>query len=334
MDAARAYVPRLARAVRLGFIGLSSFSAGASFGMATALDDPDEVVNTIVMQTLQQRSPRGGSEVIILPSEDERLVRATRVGDRILSAARTHAREQLSSAEELGLDEFKVAGFKSFLKRQGWRIVSYESTEINAFVLSVAPNMVFLSSGLLDKFKDDSELAFVIGHELSHLQLEHSRAELYTRGLTSGLQLMLASLIDPSGGIIAGPILEATLYHLLSTAEQLGVLLPLSRHQEYEADALGVGFAARACFDPKGGTQALTKLHASNGGFELATSIMSTHPQYTERIAALEAETVRANELFEQSGCSYAGKFRRALKQARKATTKAPKSETPATEPS
>ncbi len=153
------------------------------------------------------------------------------------------------------------------------------------FNASMAPNgYMEVWSGLMLRARSESELAFVLGHEISHFAHGHSLASWRTMKSRSnvGMVLMLA------GGGIVGSLLY------------LGVMssvFSFSREQEADADALGFERSVKAGYDPAAAGalwRALREETASSDFPKTRTqdtraSIFRTHPITPDRIAALDA---------------------------------------------
>ena len=74
-----------------------------------------------------------------------------------------------------------------------WKIVMTDSLEPNAFVSPMLPRKVFCNVGLLELFcKNDDQLAAILGHELSHVMMNHSEQSLAIEILTT---LVLISML-------------------------------------------------------------------------------------------------------------------------------------------
>ena len=87
----------------------------------------------------------------------------------------------------------------------------------------------------------------------------------------------------------------------------LALVLPHSRANEREADAIGVRLAARACYDPAANVAMLQRLARAeaggNGGNGFA--ILRTHPVTSERVEAVRALLPQALREYE-ARCSAA----------------------------
>jgi predicted Zn-dependent protease len=117
-----------------------------------------------------------------------------------------------------------------YVHRKGirYQVHVIESPQVNAFALP--GGQVYVLSGLLDFLESESEVAAVVGHEISHVDLRHA-IERY--------QYELA--LKKVGGGDAGAMVE--LAHRL-------VAMGYSQDQELEADASGERLAIEAGYDP------------------------------------------------------------------------------------
>ena len=151
-----------------------------------------------------------------------------------------------------------------------------EDKTLNAFALP--GGYVYIHTGLLRELDSQSQLAGVLGHEISHIVARHS-VKLLQEGL--GLQILSALVFGGSG--------QAT-----QTAVNLGLALVLrgySRGAEEEADSYGTTYMARAGYNPEGMAQVMDKLAALSGGGEgFWENLASDHPPAAKRAAAVRAE--------------------------------------------
>jgi heat shock protein HtpX len=188
----------------------------------------------------------------------------------------------------------------------------------NAFATGRNPShaSVAVTQGLM-QLMDDEELEGVIAHELSHVRnydiLTSSIAATLAGAITWIAEMGRWGMIfggfgggrddDREGGGIAA-ILMLFLAPLAALLLQLGI----SRQREYQADASG----ARMVGHPYGLIRALEKLGAYNkripmdispstsalcivaplSGKEFLSSLFSTHPPLSERIARLQGMTI------------------------------------------
>ncbi|HNX37725.1 MAG TPA: M48 family metallopeptidase [Candidatus Cloacimonadota bacterium] len=165
--------------------------------------------------------------------------------------------------------------FKKITAKAGRPDIAWECTpvtdpEFNAF--AIAGGKIFLNQGLLEGLETPDELAFVIAHEVAHIELKHC-----VRKIQASVR---ASQIDPVLGEIV-----AVGYQLYS--------YPFSQTQENEADERGVTLMKAAGFDKHGAVSFFNKLelreaHYANATFEEVNDFLSTHPTAQRRRARVE----------------------------------------------
>jgi predicted Zn-dependent protease len=159
-----------------------------------------------------------------------------------------------------------------------WTFAVLDDDGFNAFA---APGgYVFITKGLVDRVADESELAGILAHEISHVVQKH-HLEAIRKNARAGIvtQLIGSQLNSNLGGA-----LSAQLIGLGRNLYAKG----LDQDDEYEADRLGVALAASSGFDPYGLPAVLQQLRtaaADNPVFMLA---LSTHPPAQMRIDQLE----------------------------------------------
>lgn len=167
------------------------------------------------------------------------------------------------------------------------------------FNAQVAPNgYVEVWSGLLLRAQTDAELAFVLGHEISHYAENHT-IERYNTLKTYQTIAMVVSL----GAGLAGAYYGVDLSSVgdLAYLSAISAFFGYNRGQESEADALGLRRAAAAGYDPAAAAAIWRALQAETAAStfpsvrrsEAANSLFRTHPLTIERVANLDAEASR-----------------------------------------
>jgi len=151
-----------------------------------------------------------------------------------------------------------------------------EDKTLNAF--AVPGGYVYVHTGLLRELDSQSQLAGVLGHEISHIVARHS-VKLLQEGL--GLQILSTLVFGGSSQVT-------------QTAVNVGLALVLkgySRGAEAEADEYGTIYMARAGYNPEGMAQVMDKLaRASASGDGFWENVASDHPPAARRAAAVRAE--------------------------------------------
>ncbi len=159
------------------------------------------------------------------------------------------------------------------------KVLISDSQEINAYATwqNGQPVTIF-TLGILDKLGNDTDaLAAVVGHEISHLTLQHAKSS-QNAGILVDLLAGLAMIaIDSSyGGAAYNPY--RGLYKTgLDLASNL-TLAAYSRNEELEADEQGVRYMLAAGFSAEGAIRVQEQIIPSNSSF------FSTHPSSGSRV--------------------------------------------------
>lgn len=164
---------------------------------------------------------------------------------------------------------------------QKYRVTVLNSPAINAFALP--DGSLYVTRGLLALANDTSELSSVLAHEMAHVIARHA-----TIREDQVKQAVLVSRVISD--VVNDPDLGA-----LAMQKSRRTLASFSRGQELEADAIGVGIAARAGFDPYGASRFLTDMGkysnlrstalAGNTSTTPDMDFLSSHPATPERIS-------------------------------------------------
>ena len=168
-----------------------------------------------------------------------------------------------------------------------WDVNLIGSQELNAFCMP--GGKIAFYYGILAKLKlDDDEVATIMGHEMAHALLEHSRARMAKTMATRGAIELGAALFGLGG---AGQTLAGMGGQLLS--------LSFSRSDESEADALGLVLSAKAGYKPSAGLTLWHKMAAASKG--APPQWLSTHPSSDNRIRDIESRLARLDPVYEQA---------------------------------
>lgn len=156
-----------------------------------------------------------------------------------------------------------------------WEFTVLESADANAFCLPGGKVAVY--SGLFDYTANDAELACVVAHEVAHALARHGGERM------SWSQLQSLGML----GVLYGSKSE-TVASLYGLTTDVGVMLPFSRSNETEADAMGLTLMARAGYDPRAAVTFWQKFSSGHSQSAL-DSWLSTHPGGEVRIRDLQA---------------------------------------------
>ncbi|MDD7455498.1 MAG: M48 family metallopeptidase [Bacteroidales bacterium] len=167
----------------------------------------------------------------------------------------------------------------------------YQTSDVNAF--ACADGSVRIYTGLLNLMSDDEVLG-VVGHEIGHVALKHSRKQFQQALMTSAVRDAIIS----TGGNVA-----------VLTASQLGDIgealasSSFSRKQESQADDYGYDFLKNSGKNPWAMAMAFEELLKLSGGStdrgtqaaagSSVTSLFSSHPATQTRIQKMSERATK-----------------------------------------
>jgi len=156
-------------------------------------------------------------------------------------------------------------------KYRTFRFETVEGNEPNAFALP--GGFIFVTQSLVELCrKDKNEIAFILGHEMSHVIRGHAMNR-----IVSNSAIAAASRAAPIRGILSGWLRKVGVQFLESAYAQ---------DMESEADKLGVRLAAAAGYEADACVRLfsrLAKLSHPTGRFDLGI-YFSSHPPFNTRI--------------------------------------------------
>lgn len=162
-----------------------------------------------------------------------------------------------------------------------WKFGVMESDNINAFA---APGgYIIITKGLFLSLNSEAELAGVLGHEIGHVIKQH-----HLKALQKNARLDLMGDALQVAARDKSRRDQQKLGKLINAGTQL-YARGLDRHDEYEADRLGVVYAARAGYDPYALLNVLTTLDSVNTDSPRVALLTKTHPPFAERLHRLDS---------------------------------------------
>jgi predicted Zn-dependent protease len=161
----------------------------------------------------------------------------------------------------------------------GWRWevqVINDPKTVNAFCMAGGKMAIY--TGMFEQLKiTDDELAQVMGHEIAHALLDHTRERMSVARSTSLGVGLLGAATGVGGGSLGGQAMDM--------AAAVAITLPNSREGESEADNVGTRIASRAGYDPKAAVTLWEKMAKLGKG---PSEFLSTHPSPENRAARLK----------------------------------------------
>ena len=201
---------------------------------------------------------------VLSSSENRDAEMVRRVGSRIAKAI---------------TDYYTKQGKGDILNGYKWEFNLVDSKEVNAWCMPGGKVVVY--TGLLPITQNEAALAIVLGHEITHAVAGHGNERMSQGMVAQGIGV--AGNILTSGNAQVNNIFNS----VYAPGAQVGVLLPNSRKQEYEADHFGLIFSAMAGYNPREAIPFWQRM-AQAGGGQKPPEFLATHPSDENRIAKLQ----------------------------------------------
>jgi Zn-dependent protease with chaperone function len=182
----------------------------------------------------------------------------------------------------------QTAVFRDDTRTWGWGLQLIDSPMVNA---TCAPGgRITFYTGIINKLNlTDDEIAAIMGHEIAHAVREHGREQVS--------QALAQNVFSNVALATAGPG-SAKSIDAANQIMQYVLVLPNSRQNEKEADAIGLEIAARGGYDPRAAITLWEKMSKESKG-KNPPEFLSTHPSNQNRIKELSALMPRVMPLYE-----------------------------------
>lgn len=197
--------------------------------------------------------------------------------DTVLLTSAMHPVAKLNTASVRALIEV-LRRLEQFSGTNPAELVIAAGGSANAFVHHARDGTVItVNLAMLWLLGDDADAwAALLGHELAHVSLAHSRTrserEAARSDASDAIALLLAVVGVPLGAVLAD-------------TSTVAVERAYTREEELAADETGLRLMVQAGFDAQGATRLQEKLAgAAEGG---VVPLFSTHPAGGERVAAM-----------------------------------------------
>jgi predicted Zn-dependent protease len=182
----------------------------------------------------------------------------------------------------------QTAVFRDDTRNWNWGLQLIDSPIVNA---TCAPGgRITFYSGIINKLNlTDDEIAAIMGHEIAHAVREHGREQ---------VSQALAQNIISNVALAAAGAGSAQSIDAANQIMQYVLVLPNSRQNEREADAIGLELAARGGYDPRAAITLWQKMSKESQG-KNPPEFLSTHPSNENRIKDLSALIPKVMPLYE-----------------------------------
>jgi predicted Zn-dependent protease len=183
--------------------------------------------------------------------------------------------------DESTIDEEKTKLINQYFKQLNFKstydvkITVVNEDVVNAYALPGGRIVVY--EGILKGMDSQEELAALLAHEFSHVQLRHSTRAIF-RQLSN--YLFISVLFGDASGITAVIVDNA------NNLKNLG----FSRKLEQDADKNGLALLKQQHVNPQGMVDLFEELQKEEGEISENLKFLSTHPLTKERIAYIKGE--------------------------------------------
>lgn len=171
----------------------------------------------------------------------------------------------------------QTEAFRDDTRQWDWRLTLIDAPILNA---SCAPGgKITFYTGIIEQLNlNDDEIAAIMGHEIAHALREHGRERVSQATAQNILVNIAMALAGPYGSAVSAA----------NQVAQYAIVLPNSRENESEADAIGLELAARAGYNPVGAISVWQKMLKATKD-KSTPEFLSTHPSGETRIEQLTA---------------------------------------------
>ena len=170
------------------------------------------------------------------------------------------------------------------LERVSWRFRILRDPQPNAFAL---PNgSIYVTTGLMTLIDNESQLAAIIAHELTHVMRRHS----YMHNRSNRKKFLTMNVMAAVGAYAPGGIVGAVITVVTTVAPfiMIATIYGYSRDLEREADLKGIDMMISAEYAPEEMVNVMKLLHKDFEG-ENIRLFYNDHPSLDERIKYLSS---------------------------------------------
>jgi peptidase, M48 family len=203
-----------------------------------------------------------------------------RVGRNLANAVETYLRNN---------------GYANEVNNFKWEFNLVQDKQANAFCMPGGKIVVY--DGLLPYTQNETGLAIVLGHEITHAVAKHS-AEQITKKMNQQMGTsILGTVLNSAVGSGVGDIASQVAGGYFSFRN-----LKYSRDNESEADYMGLIFAAMAGYDPSYAVSFWERMAAASNSSR--AEMLSSHPSDARRIQNIKGWLPEAQTYYRGGGSS------------------------------
>lgn len=185
---------------------------------------------------------------------------------------------------------YRGIGREQDIANYQWEFNLIENKQVNAWAMPGGKVAVY--TGILPITANDTGLAVVMGHEISHALAGH------------GNERISQAMVAQYGGAVLGSATSGQMAAIFQQVYPIGAqvaLLKYGRGQEIEADQMGLYLMAMAGYDPRQAQPFWERMENSSSG-NRPPEFLSTHPSPESRRADLQKRLPKALEYYKAAG--------------------------------
>lgn len=206
-----------------------------------------------------------------------------RVGRKLANAVETYLRNN---------------GFANEINNFDWEFNLVADKQVNAFCMPGGKIVVY--EGLLPYTQNEASLAVVLGHEIAHAVAKHSAEQITKQQNQQVGTAILGTVLNSAVGSGVGDIASQIASGAFTFRN-----IKYSRDHEFEADHMGLIFAAMAGYDPQNAVSFWQRMAASSQSKATGLQLfLSDHPSDAKRIERIQGWMPEAMKYYTASGAS------------------------------
>lgn len=187
---------------------------------------------------------------------------------------------------------YKSVGREADIANYQWEFNLVDDKQVNAWCMPGGKVVVY--TGILPITEDETGLAVVMGHEVSHALAGHGNERIS--------QQMVAQY---GGAILGASISSAQWAQVFNQVYPIGsqvALLKYGRNQELEADKMGLYLMAMSGYDPREALPFWGRMDSMTGSDNRPPEFLSTHPNPESRRADIQKWLPDALTYYQKAG--------------------------------
>ena len=231
--------------------------------------------NEMSAMALQEYKTTLSKSKVVTNTADAKKIQT--VGQRIKNAAENY---------------YRSIGREADIKGYVWEFNLIDDKQLNTWCMP--GGKVAFYTGIIPVCKDETGVAVVMGHEVSHALAGHGNERIS--------QAMLAQGIGQFSGAAISNQQVAQIFAQVYPIGAQATLLKYGRNQELEADEMGLYLMSMAGYDPRQAKPFWERMEAKSSGAEKQPEFLSTHPSPDHRRADLDQHMAKALGYYKQAG--------------------------------